>query len=522
MKRPVLLFAALLSVLAIGTGLAQQRGGELTFARYADSLFLDPVLNDANLDIWVLTNLYDTLLQPTADGTGVKPGLAESWSFSDTGLELTLQLRDGIKFADGSDVTPEDVKWSLDRARDPENGIWSFTLASVESIDTGDGSVTLNLSRPDPTLEPALAMFNSAVMPKDLFEAAEGETMREKAEAFAEAPIGAGPFVLTEWQRGSYMVLERNPYYWEMGADGEALPYLDSVRFEIVPDDATRILRLQGGELDVAEFIPFSRAEQLAADPDIDMELFPSTRVNSILMNNRETLLDGTPNPLSDERVREALNYAVNREALIQVVLFGNGTPMYSYMSTTTPYYDAQEGYPYDGELARELLAEAGYPDGFTVSSMATAGSQDDLALLTAIQNMWADVGVTLEIEQLEAATKTERYRNNDFQMRTAAWTNDINDPSQITSYFAVYENVESLHTGFQNDEIDELFAASQVELDADARAAQYERIQEIYLDAAPITFLYETPYPVAMGTNVEDFVQIPLGAYVLKDVHLE
>jgi len=106
--------------------------------------------------------------------------------------------------------------------------------------------------------------------------------------------------------------------------------------------------------------------------------------------------------------------------------------------------------------------------------------------------------------------------------MRTAAWTNDINDPSQITSYFAIYDNVESLHTGFQNDEIDELFAASQVELDADARAAQYERIQEIYLDAAPITFLYETPYPVAMGTNVEDFVQIPLGAYVLKDVHLE
>jgi peptide/nickel transport system substrate-binding protein len=252
------------------------------------------------------------------------------------------------------------------------------------------------------------------------------------------------------------------------------------------------------------------------------MELFPSTRVNSILMNNRETLNDGTPNPLSDVRVRKALNYAVNKEALIQIVLFGNGEPMYSYMSTTTPYYDAQEGYPYDAERARELLAEAGYGDGFTVSSMATAGSQDDLALLTAIQNMWADVGVELEIEQLEAATKTERYRTNDFQMRTAAWTNDINDPSQITSYFAVYENVESLHTGFQSDEIDELFAASQIELDPETRAAQYEQIQEIFVDAASIVYLYETPYPVAMGTNVEDFVQIPLGAYVLKDVHLE
>ena len=498
-------FVILALVLLTGLGFAQQRGGELTFGRYADSLFLDPVLNDANLDIWVLTNLYDTLLQPTEDGT-----------------TLTLQLRDGIKFADGSPITAEDVKWNLDRARDPENGIWSFTLESVESVEAGDGTVTLHLSRPDPTIEPALAMFNSAIMPKALFEAAPGETMREKAEAFAEQPVGSGPFVLKEWQRGSHMVLERNPYYWEMGADGEPLPYLDTLRFEIIPDDNTRILRLQSGELDAAEFIPLSRVAELDADSRIDMKLFPSTKVNDVLMNNRETLNDGTPNPLADERVRKALNYATNKEALIQVVAFGNATPTQSYMSTTTPYYAAQEGYPYDAEKAKELLQEAGYGDGFTVTALATAGSQDDLALLTALQSMWSEVGVTLEIEQLEAATKTERYRNNDFQMRTAAWTNDINDPSQITSYFAVYDNVESLHTGFQSDEIDTLFAESQQTLDPAKRAEQYARIQEIYMDAAPIVFLYETPFPVAMGQDVEGFVQIPLGNYIFKDAYLE
>ena len=135
---------------------------------------------------------------------------------------------------------------------------------------------------------------------------------------------------------------------------------------------------------------------------------------------------------------------------------------------------------------------------------------------------MWGEVGIDLEIEQLEAATKTERYRNNDFQMRTAAWTNDINDPSQITSYFAVYENVESLHTGFQSDEVDELFAASQETLDSDERAQQYARIQEIYMDAAPIVFLYETPYPVAMQSDVEGLVQIPLGNYIFKTTYIE
>ncbi len=521
MKRFTPIVLALLAALLVGTGLAQQRGGTLTFGRYADSLFLDPVLNDANLDIWVLTSLYDSLLQPTADGTGVQPGLATAWSFSDDGLTLTLDLRDGTKFADGSPITAEDVKWSLDRARNPDNGIWSFTLGSVASIDAAANQVVLHLASPDPTILPALAMFNASIMPQKLFEAEPGATDADKAKTFAEHPIGSGAFVLKEWKRGSSMVIERNPYYWEMGADGKPLPYVDAVRFEIVPDDATRILKLQSRELDAAEFIPLSRVGELRSDSNMNMELFPSTKVNSVLMNNRPELPDGTPNPLSDLRVREAINYATNKQALIQVVNFGIGTPMQSYMSTTTPYYAAIRGYDYDLEKAKSLLADAGYPDGFTVTAISTAGSQDDLSLLTALQSMWGDAGIQLKVEQLDAATKTERYRNNDFQMRTAAWTNDINDPSQITSYFAVYKNVESLHTGFQSDEIDQLFEASQSELDTAKRAEEYQQIQQIYMDAAPIVFLYETPYPVALRSSVKDFNQIPLGVYIFKDAYL-
>src|SRR3954451_16202333 len=107
---------------------AATRGGKMTYARYADSLFLDPVLNDANVDIWVLTNLYDTLLAPTADGVGVQPGLATKWETSADGKTLTLTLRQGVKFADGAPMTAEDVKWSLDRARDPKAGAWSSSL----------------------------------------------------------------------------------------------------------------------------------------------------------------------------------------------------------------------------------------------------------------------------------------------------------------------------------------------------------------------------------------------------------
>ena len=160
--------------------------------------------------------------------------------------------------------------------------------------------------------------------------------------------------------------------------------------------------------------------------------------------------------------------------------------------------------------------------DGFEVSVLTTTGSANEVALATALQDMWGALNVRLTVEQLEAATETERYRNADFDMRVAGWTNDINDPSQITSYFAIFDNIESLYTGFQDDEIDTLFAQSQEELDTDARAELYRQIQTIYMDAAPIVFLYENPFPVALQASVKGFVQIPLGNNIFKGAYLE
>lgn len=501
---------------------AAATGGTMIFGRYADSLFLDPVLNDANLDIWVLNSLYDTLLHSTEDGQGITEALATGYEVAEDGLTFTVNLREGIKFADGSDITVDDVKWSLDRARTPDNGIWSFTLESVDSIETGDNQVVLKLNRPDPSLPAALAMFNSAIMPQKLFEAMAGTTDEEKAKAFAEKPVGSGPFMLTEWERGSYMVMERNPNYWEKDENGVQLPYLDAVRFEIIPEDATRILKLQAGELDGAEFIPLSRVAELQADANLDMQLFPSTKVNYILMNGRPELNDGTPNPLGDVRVRQALNYATDKDALIQLVTFGTGKVMESYMSATTPLWAPQTMYDYDVEKAKALLTEAGFPDGFEVTASALAGSADDSTLLTALQQMWAQANVTLTIEQLDSATRTDRYRANDYQMRTSGWTNDINDPSQITSYFAIFSVVESLHTGFQNAELEKLFTDSQRELDVAKRGELYKQIQKIYVEAAPIIFLYETPYPVALRKTTTGFFQLPLGQNIFTRVKVE
>lgn len=523
MKRLTRVTLALAAALTLGQALAVTRGGQLVFGRYADSLFLDPVLNDANLNIWILTNLYDNLLQPTADGKNVKPALATGYTVSADKKSMKLTLRPGIKFADGSPITSADVKWSLDRARNPDNGAWNGLLASIASISASGNTVTLTLKHPDPTLPAALATFNAAIMPQKLFNAAPGAKDADKAKAFAEKPIGSGPFVLSEWKRGSYMVIKRNPYYWKKGSDGKALPYLNSVRFEIVPDDNTRILKLQAGELQGAEFIPLSRVAELKANPKLNMMLFPSTKVNDIIMNNRPKLKDGTANPLSDVRVRQALNYAVNRDALIQLVTYGTGKPMKSYMSSSTPLFDsAQKGFTYDPARAKALLSAAGYANGLDVTIFAISGSADDQALTTALQQMWGAVGVRLKIEQVDTATRTARYRANDFQMRTGAWTDDIADPSQITGYYAVKGETEAAHTGFSDPTIEKLFPLSQQETSRVKRASLYRQIQTLYTKASPTIYLFETPYPVALAKNVQGFNQIPLGNNIFEAASIE
>ena len=491
------------------------RGGTLVFARQVDSQFLDPVHTTQNADIWLSLNLYDTLVLASADGKGVEPGLATAYTTSEDGKTVTFTLRPGIKFADGSAIQPSDVKWSLDRARNKETGgDFAFLLSSIASVEAGGAdTVAIHLSHPDPVLLQALATFNAGIMPEKLVMAAPGDTLLDKSKNFAEKPIGSGPFMLTSWKRNNEMLFARNPYYWKDAADGQKLPYLDGIRFVIIPDDATRILKLQAGEVDAAEFVPYARVAELKADPKLDMELFPAAQTNYFLMNIRPELKDGSKNPLADQRVRQALNYATDKDALIQVVSYGTGTPQRSFMPMSTPFsYGPEPLYPYDPDKAKKLLSDAGYASGFPITILTQSGNADDQAKVATLQQLWSAVGVTLTIQPLEAATRLARTNAADFQMRTSLWTNDIDDPSEITSIMAYYPTRQSARSGWNDARSNALFEQSQVELDPAKRGAEFKEIQQRFAEAAPFVFAYEVPYPVALRRTVHDFVQIPLG----------
>jgi len=192
-------------------------------------------------------------------------------------------------------------------------------------------------------------------------------------------------------------------------------------------------------------------------------------------------------------------------------------------MSSATPlFYGASAAYPFDAAKAKALLGQAGMGDGFELTAQALAGSADDAATLSTIQQMWAPLGVKLSIEQADNATMVSRYDAADFQIQTGYWTDDIIDPSEITSYFAYYPTTESQHSGYNDPTIQSLFTASQKEADKAKRADMYKQIQEIYVKAAPIMFLYEAPYTVALRKPVQGFIQIPLGNNIFLRTHLE
>jgi peptide/nickel transport system substrate-binding protein len=482
----------------------QQQEKVFTFGRYQDAVTPDPVMNDSNRDIWYMQQYYSGLLRFTKD-MQIEGDLAESWDVSDDGLTYTFHLRPDLKFADGSPITPDDWLWSLNRARNPENGIWWFTLDAVDDMEATEDAVVFHLSEPYVPFIYTPALFNTVVMPKDKVEAAGGW------EAFMQSPIGAGPFLMTEWVKGDVMTLEKNPYYWESGK-----PVVDTIVLKTITDDNARVLALQAGDVDAINFVPPSRVTELDADPNIDVLQFPSTKTTYLTLNDRNA-------PLDDKRVRQALSMAIDRDALIKTVNFGIGQPATSFRPVGSLYYnDSLEGWPYDPEQAQSLLADAGYADGFDVSIQIIAGNEADLQLATVIKDMWSKIGVNLEIQQLEAGLWTDNYQSNNFEAMINYWTDDIPDPSQETNYAVVYETSQSFHSGFQSDEVDQLAADALKETDPAKRKDMYWRIQEIFNDETPFIPLFHDPLLVGVRSNVKNFTQTPLGTYVWRDLDVE
>jgi peptide/nickel transport system substrate-binding protein len=444
-RRTKLIGASLLAMLAFG-GTVAEAAGVLTIGRREDSTTFDPIKTAQNIDFWVFSNVYDVLVRVDKTGTKLEPGLAESWTMSDDGLTYTFKIRDA-KFSDGSPLTAEDAAYTLTRIRDDEGSLWTDSykiIASAEATDDRTLVVTLN-SLSAPFLS-TLAMPGASVISKAGMESL-------GPDAYAESPIGSGAFTVKEWRRGDRIILEKNPNFWE--ADRVQL---DGVEWVSVPDDNTRMLNVQAGELDAALYVPFSRVAELQKDPNLNVHLDPSTREDHLLINHEHE-------HLSKKEVRQALDMAIDKQAIVEAVTFGIGEVAYSYVPKGALYHYAENlQRPYDAQKAKEMLEAAG-ASGLTLNYIVNAGNEVDEQTAVLLQQQLAQAGITANLQKVDPSQSWDMLVNGEYDVSVNYWTNDILDPDQKTTYVLGHDTNMNYMTRYNNPAVKDLVEKARIEM---------------------------------------------------------
>ena len=473
--------------------------GVLTIGRRDDSTTFDPIATAQNVDFWVYMNIYDVLIRVDRSGTELEPGLAESWTISDDGLVYTLTLRDA-NFSDGSPITSADAVFSLTRLRDDEKSLWSDPFQVVESFTAPDEK-TLVITLKNPSV-PFLSFL--ALPPTSIISKAGMESMGE--EAYSEKPIASGAFVVSDWARGERVTLAKNPEFWQ--ADRVQL---DGVEWISIPDDNTRMLQIQAGEIDAVLFVPFSRVAQLEADPNINMLLEPSTREDHLLINHES-------GELSKKEVRQALDMAIDKQAIIEAVTFGIAEEANSYIPKGALYYYPDNiRRPYDPEGAKSMLEEAGAND-LELDFLVSAGDEVQEQIAVLVQQQLAQAGVGVNINKIDPSQGWDTLVAGDYDLSVNYWTNDIIDPDQKTTFVLGHDTNMNYMTRYKNPVVKQLVVDARLETDSAKREGMYIELQKIAKDDVNWIDLYYSPYLNATKTNIEGFYQNPLGRFFLED----
>ncbi|WP_208247412.1 ABC transporter substrate-binding protein (plasmid) [Rhizobium sp. T1470] len=490
--------AAFAAALSLSASFAEA-AGVLSIGRREDSTTFDPIKSAQNVDNWVFSNVFDVLIRVDKTGTKLEPGLAESWTVSGDGLTYTFKIRDA-KFSDGSPITAEDAAFSLLRIRDNKASLWSDSYKVVETAEATDlKTLTVKLKTPSAPFLSTLALPNVSVLSKKAVAAGE--------DAFAELPTASsGAFTVKEWRRGDRVILEKNPNFWQ--ADRVKL---DGVEWISVPDDNTRMLNVQAGQLDTAIFVPFSRVEELKKDANLNVLIDTSTREDHLLINHEH-------GALAKKEVRQALDMAIDKKAIVDTVTFGIGTVANSYIPKGSLYhYDDNYQYPYDPEKAKAMLAEAGASD-LALNYVVNAGNEVDEQIAVLLQQQLSKAGVTVNLQKVDPSQSWDMLVAGDYDISVMYWTNDILDPDQKTTFVLGHDTNMNYMTRYKSDKVKDLVAAARLELDPKKREAMYVEIQKAAKDDVHWIDLYYSPYINVSRKNIENFYQNPLGRFFLED----
>lgn len=509
MKRNVL-FAALTSVgllvaaasasVSAGTDASDGASGTLIVALGEDPERLDP---NFSRDVWAETvnqALFDPLIFQDSAGNYV-PSLATEWSFPDD-LTIAFTLREGVTFHNGEVFDADAVKFAVERIQDrhvAEGSHMIAQFASIESVEVvDDHHVIFHLSRPDANL---LLSLTRLMMVPPAYTAEHGTAGLE------QHPIGTGPFTFVSYSADETTVLAANPDYWDDSPKGRAL--VEQVTFQIIPELTTRVAALAAGDVDIAAGLSID-SRIAVTDAGLDVVSYPDGRSISVLINTNMhgptaaaasgAVLEGFE-ALTDVRVRQALNYAIDRQAIVDALMAGEATPLGQPFSPGGFGYDPDnEPYPYDPELAKQLLAEAGYPDGFYVKFVANNQAPSDE--VTAIAAYLTEIGLDVEVEIVDPGVANERLLAGEPGMlRYQVW----NNPHTFLGLLIKPEG--SPYSAYSNPEVIALIDVQAAEMDVDARAEVLSQITDLMREDPASIYLWGSLSTTAWnGDRVQNF----------------
>ena len=507
MLRHSVAFVTVLLICAMAVSVSSQTLDEsktLVVVIGNDAISLDPIY--AGLTGMALLEQAAQPLMLVDPATGkLMPNLATSWQASDDGKTWTFHLREGVKFHDGTAFDAEAVKRNFDRFKEPGNiPAYSYLADPIVAVNVVD-DLTVNVvtEMPFAPLLRTLATSSFSIVSPTAIEQA-GLQPNERFDT----PIGTGPFTFVEWVRGEKITMARNPEYW---GDG---PYVGEIEFRIVPEDQTRVMMVEAGQADVAMYIPAHDAKRLEGNSELQILRLTSTRPMAVTINTRLE-------PMNDVRVRQAINYAIDKEALVNYVLGGAGSISQCVNLTPSVFgYWPVGSYEYDLEKARDLMAEAGYANGFETSLYYSPGRYaSDAVVCEALQMMLQNIGITVTLMPMEWAELQSILRlpldEASVPLLLAAWMNTLYDA--FDSLDPLYHSSQQPPRGsnrsfLDNPAIDALLEAARYETDEERRLELYKTIDQLLWQEVPNIMLYDDVVFDAVRANVSGLVVSPTG----------
>ncbi|HUG35620.1 MAG TPA: ABC transporter substrate-binding protein [Candidatus Limnocylindrales bacterium] len=490
-----------LVVLLTAATAAAQPAGTLVVGLVAEPVNLDPPqVTDLN-SLRVSRRIVETLVTFPEESTQVVPGLAESWTISRDGLAYTFKVRKGIKFHDGTPLNAAAVAFSIERQINPEHpanklgkypfaGFFFGNVKAVEAVD--DSTVRFVLKEPRASFLAVLTSgAASIVSPTAVLKAGADYPLR---------PVGTGPFRFLSWDRGQRVILERNRDYWKFPVK------LDRVIYRPIVEDQARLTELMTGGLDLIVGVPADFVAQIEASPRLGLLKQVGAHVWYLGINNQKK-------PFDDKRVRQALNYAINKDALVRDVLKGTGAVSRGPVLPGTWGADpAIKAYPYDPARAKKLLAEAGYPNGFSTTLWVPesgSGMQSPVAMSTVMQSNLRAVGVNVTLQTMEWGAFLAKLRTKEQELFALSWMAGTEDPDMVM--YPLLHSSQWTPNGpnralYKNERFDALLAEARHVTDQGKRAELYREAQRILVDDAPWVFVDHEIQIAAFSRRVQGF----------------